>query len=256
MIPASMRGPVLAISPHLDDAVMGVGATLCALAESGQRVVICTVFAGEPEGSQLSTVARAFHADCRLGPDAVLRRREEDQRAAAAIGAEVMHLPFPDAIYRQHDSHWLCERPRSMFDDDLPGEPFLVERISAALAGIAHDLGTPAIWTCAAIGGHVDHRITRRAVAATAREQGWIPLVWEGIPYAFGLPPPEARPVTITAVTPGHLARKLTAIAEYGSQIRMLFPGGEDWRRAFLSHAEARRAIGYPEVLWLMPLDR
>jgi GlcNAc-PI de-N-acetylase len=40
------RRPILAVSPHLDDAVMAAGATLGAMADAGHAVTVCTVFAG------------------------------------------------------------------------------------------------------------------------------------------------------------------------------------------------------------------
>ena len=79
------RFTVLALSPHLDDAVMSVGASLAALAEAGSQVMLCTVFAGAP-APPLSEAARVFHAHCGLADDGVAVRRAEDESASAAIG--------------------------------------------------------------------------------------------------------------------------------------------------------------------------
>src|SRR5690606_2782861 len=91
------KRPILAVSPHLDDACMAVGATLAALVEAGQPVVVWTVFAGQPL-PPFSSVATAFHTDCALGDDAVSVRRAEDLQALAAIGGKAVHLDFLDAI--------------------------------------------------------------------------------------------------------------------------------------------------------------
>lgn len=245
----SDSGPILAISPHLDDAVMGVGATIAALCETGRDVVVCTVFAGDPTG-ELSPVAEAFHADCGLGSDAVRRRRAEDDEAVAVLGATAVHLPFLDAIYRRSGNRWLCETPRAMFDDDQPDESPLTLAISSAVERLVRELEPSAVWTCAAIGGHVDHRRTRQAVERSAQRHGWTAALWEGVPYAFGLEPPNVEPLRAVTVTNAHLTLKLRAIERYRSQLRMLFDESDDWHSLFLDHAHARRPIGGPELLW------
>ena len=246
----SARGPVLAISPHLDDAVMAVGATLAALTETGHSVIICTVFAGEPV-PPFSPVASSFHADCGLDDRPVARRRAEDIEAAREVGAATVHLSFLDAIYRRDGAGWLCATPRGMFDPELPAEPELRQAITAEVRRLVADTRPSAIWACAAIGDHVDHRIARVAVADAGVSQGWAPVLWEGIPYAMGLDPPEGvSPLRYAEVRDDHLSRKLAAIGRYSSQIQMLWPEGQNWRSQFLDHARRRRALGAPELLW------
>ena len=58
---------------------------------SGQWVVVCTVFAGQPL-LPFSAVAAAFHTDCPLGSDAVTVRRAEDLQAVAAFGRRSQNL--------------------------------------------------------------------------------------------------------------------------------------------------------------------
>lgn len=244
------HGPILAISPHLDDAVMAVGATLAALAEAGREVIVCTVFAGQPQ-PPFSPVAMAFHADCGLGLDAVDQRRDEDLRALDIIGAEVVHLPHLDAIYRPRVTGWLCEAPRAMFDRGLPTEPDLRSSIAADLIRLIRGLQPAELWTCAAIGDHVDHRLTRMVTTEVAKGASLAPVLWAGLPYAIALDVPSGvRPLVFEAVNGGHLQRKLGAIEQYSSQIRMLWPDGEDWRTEFLDDARSRATLGAPELLW------
>lgn len=251
---SAQRGPVLAISPHLDDAIMGVGATLAALSQSGQRSIVCTVFAGEP-AEAISPVAQAFHTDCGLADDAVARRKIEDMQAAAIIGAHTVHLPFLDAIYRRHGGGWLCQSSRVMFASDLPDETGLVKDISESIASLIDDLRPSAVWTCAAIGGHIDHRLTRLAVSEACQQYGLAPVLWEGIPYAFGSEPPAApNYLSPIAVGAEHLDRKIQAIAKYPSQLRMLFSDTDEWQAEFLNHARQRQPLGSPELLWPFPL--
>ncbi|MGH3277767.1 MAG: PIG-L family deacetylase [Trebonia sp.] len=58
----------MAVSPHLDDAVISAGAALAALAAEAWPVTVLTVFAGDP-GHSLSPAARRHHdRRRRLGP--------------------------------------------------------------------------------------------------------------------------------------------------------------------------------------------
>jgi len=246
------KRPILAVSPHLDDACMAVGATLAALVEAGQPVVVCTVFAGQPL-PPFSSVATAFHTDCALGDDAVSVRRAEDLQALAAIGGKAVHLDFLDAIYRRHGDAWLCPRPGANFDLTLPDEPELRGGIAAELRKVFGTFDPVAVWVCAATGGHVDHRIARDATEIVCREDGRELCFWEGLPYAFGtssiITPPSHCPVEVRAE---HVVRKLSAVEHYGSQLRMLFPDDEDWRQAFVDHADLRRAqYDAPELVWI-----
>lgn len=93
---------VLAVSPHLDDAALSVGATLANLAAHGTDVQVVTLFAGVPD-EELSTVACAFHVNCRLPADssAVALRLDEDLAAMDELGARPHHCGFLDAVYRR-----------------------------------------------------------------------------------------------------------------------------------------------------------
>lgn len=247
-----MTGTVLAISPHLDDAVMSVGASMSAITRAGHRVVIGTVFAGSPR-PPFSTVATEFHADCGLGDDGMTQRRAEDRNAAQTVGAEVVHLRYLDAIYRRYDG-WLCVGSRSMFDPELPDELGMRESISADIQRLVERVRPVAVWTCDTLGGHVDHRIANAATRQAGRLAGWVPLLWESLPYAFDASPPEAPhcPVGVP-VADVDIDRKLAAIARYRSQLGMLWPGDQDWRSMFREHVGTRRPYGGPELMWRAP---
>jgi LmbE family N-acetylglucosaminyl deacetylase len=86
------------VSPHLDDAVFSLGATMARASRLGSQVRIVTVFAGEPG---LDTKAGWW--DRRAGfssaKHAYAARREEDRHACALIGAVPVWLPFSDGQY-------------------------------------------------------------------------------------------------------------------------------------------------------------
>ena len=89
------------MSPHLDDAVLSLGATMASWARSGASVEVLTVFAGDPESP---TPAGGWdeRAGFQSEGDAARARREEDAAACAAVGAKPSWLPFGDTDYDRH----------------------------------------------------------------------------------------------------------------------------------------------------------
>jgi LmbE family N-acetylglucosaminyl deacetylase len=243
----AMAAPLLVVSPHLDDAVLSAGATIAA---ARAQVVVCTVFAGLPE-PPLSTPAREFHAVCGLGDDAVAVRRAEDRAALALLGAEALHWDFLDGIYRRRGAGWLIERLGSHLDVATDFEPELADAIASALRELVRSLRPSAVWTCAAIGDHVDHRVVLAASRAACAAEDVALCLWEDLPYAVGRPAPSVgAPLAAEPAGPAGLAAKLDAIGCYGSQLGMLF-GDEDWRVTFEEHARGRRrSHGAPELIW------
>ena len=81
-------GRVVVVSPHLDDAVMSLGATIAKAVQSGTRIEVLTVFAYKPSSSE-----PAGPWDTRCGYEtegqAADSRRAEDRQFSPTI------LPFP-----------------------------------------------------------------------------------------------------------------------------------------------------------------
>lgn len=235
-----MPRTLLAISPHLDDAVLSAGATLAQLSLDGWDVEVCTVFAGVPT-HPFSPVARSFHADCSQGEDAIEHRRDEDAAAVAMLGAAAHHWPFLDAVYRRRTAgRWLCEHDLAMFDPVLPAEPDL----TAAITARVEELLTPStalVLTCAAVGCHVDHRLTRDAVQAALRRHGSPSyLLWEDLPYGLTQPTLCGSPARLPRIGDHAWTLKYHAVASYTSQLRMLWPAGRCWRGELDEHARTR----------------
>ncbi|MEA2150703.1 MAG: hypothetical protein QOD69_2533 [Solirubrobacteraceae bacterium] len=242
-----MAGPLLVVSPHLDDAVLSSGATIAA---ARTEVVVCTVFAGLPE-PPLSAPAREFHAVCGLGDDAVAARRAEDRAALALLGAQALHWDLLDGIYRRRGAGWLIEQLGSHLDAATAFEPELADAIASALRELVRSLRPSAVWTCAAIGDHVDHRAVLAASRAACAAEGVALHLWEDLPYAIGRPAPPIGEALVAE--PADLAAKLDAIGCYRSQLGMLF-GEADWRTAFQEHARMRRqSHGATELIWAAP---
>ena len=98
---------VVIVSPHLDDAILSLGASINAASRAGAYVVIVTVLAGDPTSRG---AAGAWDAACgfSLCGEACESRRAEDARACSIVGADPVWMPFGDNQY-----------PRGGRDDEI-----------------------------------------------------------------------------------------------------------------------------------------
>ncbi|MFF5259931.1 PIG-L deacetylase family protein [Actinomadura viridis] len=177
MIGGSRYERVVALSPHLDDAVLSAGGLLGSLTG---RITVVTVHGGAPSGAPLG--ATPSHWDRRCGfasaSAAIETRRAEDRAACEILGAEPVHLPHLDDAYGTPVStETLAESLAEALTDTL-GEA-LGEAIGG---GPARDT---LVLVPAAIGHHPDHRRTRDAAlrALAARDAGEVWL-YADQPYA------------------------------------------------------------------------
>jgi LmbE family N-acetylglucosaminyl deacetylase len=89
------------VSPHLDDGVLSLGASMASWARRGAVVELLTVLACDP-----ASEAAAGGWDRRGGfeteGESARARREEDRRACAVIGATPVWLPYGSVDYERH----------------------------------------------------------------------------------------------------------------------------------------------------------
>ena len=254
------------VSPHPDDAALSCGGLIAKLGDRGEPVTILTVFSGPGTGDRLTPYQRlalgfgskekwqpgddAGLTDAAAGavptPERVMAvRRAEDESFARFVGASVVFLNRPDAVFRgyQGDAELLGEPRR---DDQPP-----IDGLRAALAGLSPaGLGPNALYLPLGIGGHVDHRLARRAGVALLAEAASPyldrALFYEDFPYALtsGFErleqlDPESLPSLPAGVTltPEYveiadlLDRKLAGLRAYESQLGRLFGGGNPMAR-------------------------
>lgn len=91
-------GRIVVVSPHLDDGVLSLGASIARSVRRGSDVTVLTVLAGDPESR-----APAGRWDRMAGFGtagvAARARRAEDRRACDLLGARPVWLPFSDHQY-------------------------------------------------------------------------------------------------------------------------------------------------------------
>lgn len=211
------------LSPHLDDAIFSMGGTIYDQVQSGASVEVWTVNTRPPKTSDVSPLAQKIHEGWgfHTATEVVPSRREENRRACAVVGARDVYLDFLDCIYRQGpNGNWLYEV--NTFSSPHAIDQELVVQLSAALASrIEPD---DKIVCPLAIGGHVDHVLTRQAAENLTRTLWY----YADIPYLFAAP--SSLDVTRNTMPPQrqHISWKgliawQNSAAEYTSQIPMEF---------------------------------
>jgi LmbE family N-acetylglucosaminyl deacetylase len=97
----SRRERIVVVSPHLDDGVLSLGASMASWSREGAVVEVLTVLACDP-----ASEAPAGGWDRRGGFEtegaSARGRRKEDRRACAAVGATPVWLPYGSSDYDRH----------------------------------------------------------------------------------------------------------------------------------------------------------
>jgi LmbE family N-acetylglucosaminyl deacetylase len=225
---------VLAVSPHLDDAVFSAGGVLARLADAGHEVTVGTCFTATVPGP--TGFALACQTDKGFGPqvDYMALRRAEDAAAVAVLGCVPVHLPLPEAPHRGYGSA-----------PELFGGVRAGDEVWRDVAALLEPIEADVLLAPQGLGGHVDHLHVVRAVATLGRPTGW----WRDAPYVLrapSAPPASHLPAGLAELRLAQDAqRRADACACYASQLGYQFrPGQRTARRA--GHARrpgrARRA--------------
>jgi LmbE family N-acetylglucosaminyl deacetylase len=212
------------ISTHLDDCVLSAGGLIHDQTHAGQHVEVWTVVCGYPPDAEPSPLAQVLHFQWGFSSaeETVRKRRLEDEHAVATVGAWLIHFDgFYDCIYRR-DEGGQPLYPMDVFAEPHPAEPDLPAKMTAALA---ERLRPEDVVVCPlAIGGHVDHRIVRKAVEGLGRPLWY----YVDVPYVL-THPEELEPATRSMRPEPHkisdqgIAAWVKGIAEYASQISTVF---------------------------------
>ncbi len=239
----------LALSPHLDDAVFSAGGTLARLADAGWAVTIATVFTRSVPDPRGFALACQLDKGLDASVDYMALRREEDRRACAVLGAEPVFLPLEEAPHRGYGS---APALFGAVRDDDAAAAAIEAVVADAIGRVRPDL----LLAPQAIGGHVDHVLTVRALRALGRREPV--LWWRDFPYVargadaaapFGAEF-EALGERAAAIDE---ARKGAACACYGSQIGFQFGGAAGLAR-LIGDAGGRERFRV-EGVWPAVLD-
>ena len=207
-----MTPTLLAVSPHLDDAIFSAGGTLAMWARQGWRVVVATCFTGNVARPTGFALACQLDKDLPSDIDYMALRRAEDVAACAAIGADFFHMPFLEAPHRGYDN------AGALFAGRLPDdrvEAGLTLALEALIAAEKPDR----ILGPMAIGHHADHLIVRSALEGVG---GRLSL-WQDWPYVDHA---QATPMVaeeIVRLDAAAMQAKILGCQAYATQLRFQF---------------------------------
>ena len=111
----SAVGTIVVLSPHSDDGVLSLGASMARWARSGRHVELLTVFALDP-ASSAPTGGWDRRAGFLTEGAAANARREEDRVACGILGVTPRWLPFGSVDFDRHGDEndvWEAMRERS-----------------------------------------------------------------------------------------------------------------------------------------------
>lgn len=212
---------LLAISPHLDDAILSASGTLHRAHGQGWNITIVTLFAGDAL-LPLTPAAQRLHQIWGLGTNAPTARRSEDRAAAETIGASVLHCELPDAVYRG-SSNDVFRRALNPTDRELLTRS--IELLTSAYRTILPEL----VLGPVGIGGHIDHRLT--ALACDALEDCTQQTVYRWFDQPYSWHASYGSKSEQTFLDEVLIDRKLDSIACYPSQLSIVFDREDDsWR--------------------------
>jgi LmbE family N-acetylglucosaminyl deacetylase len=153
---------VIVLSPHLDDAVLSLGALIARLAAEGRSVEVWTAFTGPASWPGAPRAWRAFGD--------YPARLAEDDRALDLLGAGRRRLGLPERLWREPRLSSLAQAfrcPPALTDFRCLSA--LVGVLSAALADPGVELYAPL-----GVGQHVDHvEVAAAAVLAVHDARAW-----------------------------------------------------------------------------------
>ena len=216
---------VVVISPHFDDAALGLGAVLARERRLGRRPLVVDVCTARPPDSGLSAFAR-FQHEMWGGGSPWLEREAEESAAMARLGADHLWLGLPDAIYRGD----LYADEESLFGALRAEDGPTIAGLAKVLADLTARWRPATTYAPLAVGGHVDHRLVRAAALKASKRGGDLRL-YADVPYclvpgasesalqALGL---EASPAD-EEVLPVDLEAKVAAVGLYRSQADWIF---------------------------------
>jgi LmbE family N-acetylglucosaminyl deacetylase len=217
------------LSPHLDDAVLSCGGQIAQQAQGGQGVLVVTVCAGDPPPTMVASgLVRTLHA--RWGQARpVAARRAEDEAALRVLHADALHWDVPDSVYRPdaQTGQALYPDQAAIFGQLAQQEADLVGAVVDRLRRL-EPLRGARVYVPLGIGHHVDHQLVLAAARAWGTPGGQL-IYYEDYPYAEKASAVEAA-LTGLDLTPHlvyldrrDLARKVTAVGQYQSQLSTFF---------------------------------
>ena len=237
------------ISPHLDDAALSLGGLIWEQSQSGEKVAIWTICAGDPPTGNLSPFAESLHERWGTGREVVKERRREDVLSCERLGAHHRHFEVPDCIYRlsPKTGRYLYDSEEALWGRVHPDEKRLVDAVSEK---IRESLPPFACVVCPlTLGNHVDHDLTRTATEMAFRalnlESDDRLYYYADYPYVVTADTrlQDQKDIYLYEISAEGIVAWQDAIACHRSQISTFWTGLDEMRSAIQSYYDQMGGI-------------
>jgi LmbE family N-acetylglucosaminyl deacetylase len=245
------------LQPHFDDAIFSCGGAVALQVGSGQQVLLVTIFGGAPPAAQpLSPFAAQLIQRDGLGADAaeaVRNRQAEDLAAATMLGADVLWLEHPEALYRGTPAYYQDEQ--SLFGAVHPDDLALDGTIAETLTKIHEQAPLAVFYAPLGVGNHVDHQLVCSAADRLAQQKINVKF-YEDFPYvartggalearqkALGIPMEQE----LVEISHQPARYKEEASLQYHSQILANFGSEDRLRQSLVTYSASIRRT-YPGI--------
>lgn len=216
------KAPCFFISPHLDDAIYSAGSLISFLTQKTD-VNIVTLFTKATHRAYSEAAKRWLIVSGHGNAEEHYRlRRIEDEKACVEVGAKSIHLGFDGTIWRRKNiaSPMLGYNPPIAQEDEK-----LIIQAQKTLQRLASSNEPFVIFSPTAVGGHIDHMLTREIVERTFNNV----ILWLDFPYSQNavLDDVNLRLNGLSqAEWTGSTEKKVKGILEYESQNKANFQAG------------------------------
>jgi LmbE family N-acetylglucosaminyl deacetylase len=222
-------GPLLLVSPHLDDVVFSCSA----LVERAEPIDVVTVFAGAPEPPRQGWWDR----DCGFASSAesVAERLREDETAFAGTPHRRRYLDLLELQYIEDrpggESEVIGNAIRDWITEHRAGAVALPAGAGCSMRLVNRWLRRLRRRPCS-FGQHADHLLVQDAALGALRDADATVLLYEEVPYLWGAPADRQaeRAAARVGRRPELLelsverGRKAERVAAYASQIPHISP--------------------------------
>ncbi|RLT45007.1 MAG: PIG-L family deacetylase [Chloroflexi bacterium] len=237
---AQKKTDTIVLAAHLDDGVLSCGGQIYQRTQSGAGVLVATVMAGDARRGA-SDYAQSLRDRWQLDSSAEAVRRAEDAAACALLGADFLHWPIPDCIYRGGAAGTMYyQSDDEIFGPVHPGEAGLVADVVALLRALpaAEQIVAPLT-----VGNHVDHIFVRQAAEQVFGDRLFY---YEDYPYAQKEGSVQGVldrtgsgwQATVYPLSEAALRAKIAAILAYRSQFSTFWSDQTDLEQQVRGYAE------------------
>ena len=171
------------ISPHLDDVALSCSGTICQQKNQGFKILVITVFAGDPQ-PPFSPFVQAYHRAWQASEASPYQiRKDEERKAMAVLGVNYIWFDWLEILYRDltlaDGSEIFCEPGNPAIHPlDAPVYATLCQWLTDLRQSYPH----AQIVAPLSLGGHRDHRLLFRTSLDVLDHH--LLLFYEDFPYA------------------------------------------------------------------------